>query len=119
MTTLNVIGVKFVAIVQTTVVLLILIVGFFFVGGAGVTGSISNLDPLFAEGATGITIVLVMVPFMFVGFDIIPQAAEEIDLPYRDIGTALILSVMMAIAWYALIIIGVGSGHGRRYARRC
>ena len=74
----------------------------------GVTGSISNLDPLFAEGATGITIVLVMVPFMFVGFDIIPQAAEEIDLPYRDIGTALILSVMMAIAWYALIIIGVG-----------
>ena len=108
MTTLNVIGVKFVAIVQTTVVLLILMVGFFFVGGAGVTGSISNLDPLFAEGATGITIVLVMVPFMFVGFDIIPQAAEEIDLPYRDIGTALILSVMMAIAWYALIIIGVG-----------
>ena len=57
---------------------------------------------------TGITIVLVMVPFMFVGFDIIPQAAEEIDLPYRDIGTALILSVMMAIAWYTLIIIGVG-----------
>jgi len=34
MTMLNVIGVKFVAIVQTTVVLLILIVGFFFVGGA-------------------------------------------------------------------------------------
>ena len=108
MTTLNVVGVKFVAIVQTTVVLLILIVGFFFVSGAGVTGSVSNLEPLFAEGAAGITIVLVMVPFMFVGFDIIPQAAEEIDLPYRDIGTALILSVMMAIAWYTLIIIGVG-----------
>ncbi len=108
MTTLNVIGVKFVAIVQTTVVLMILVVGFFFVSGAGVNGSLSNLDPLFAEGVTGITSVLVMVPFMFVGFDIIPQAAEEIDLPYRDIGTAIILSVMMAIAWYALIIIGVG-----------
>ena len=85
MTTLNVVGVKFVAIVQTTVVLLILIVGFFFVSGAGVTGSVSNLEPLFAEGATGITIVLVMVLFMFVGFDII-HAAEEIDLPHRDIG---------------------------------
>jgi len=45
---------------------------------------------------------------MFVGFDIIPQAAEEIDLPFRDIGTALIISVLMAIAWYALIIVGVG-----------
>lgn len=108
MTILNILGVKIVAIVQTTVVLAILIVGFFFVTGSGVTGSISNLDPLFVGGINGVTIVLVMVPFMFVGFDIIPQAAEEIDLPYRDIGTALIISVLMAIAWYALIILGVG-----------
>jgi APA family basic amino acid/polyamine antiporter len=49
-----------------------------------------------------------MVPFMFVGFDIIPQAAEEIDLPFHDIGTALVLSILMAIAWYSLIILGVG-----------
>ena len=108
MTTLNILGVKIVAIVQTTVVLMILVVGFFFVTGSGVTGSISNLDPLFTDGINGILVVLVMVPFMFVGFDIIPQAAEEIDLPFRDIGTALVISVLMAIAWYALIILGVG-----------
>ncbi len=108
MTTLNVLGVKFVAIVQTTVVVLILAVGFVFVSGASFTGSASNIDPLFFNGLSGISIVLVMVPFMFVGFDVIPQAAEEIDLPFRDIGTALIISVLMAIAWYALIIIGVG-----------
>jgi amino acid transporter len=108
MTILNILGVKIVAIVQTTVVIAILVVGFFFVTGSGVTGSISNLDPLFVGGINGVAIVLVMVPFMFVGFDIIPQAAEEIDLPFRDIGTALIISVLMAIAWYALIIVGVG-----------
>lgn len=108
MTILNILGVKIVAIVQTTVVMAILVVGFFFVTGSGVTGSISNLDPLFVGGINGVAIVLVMVPFMFVGFDIIPQAAEEIDLPFRDIGTALIISVLMAIAWYALIILGVG-----------
>lgn len=108
MTTLNVLGVKVVAIVQTTVVMLILVVGFFFVSGATLSGTASNLDPLFMDGLGGIAIVLVMVPFMFVGFDIIPQAAEEIDLPFRDIGTALILSVVMAIAWYALVILGVG-----------
>ncbi|MCG8413779.1 MAG: APC family permease [Pseudomonadales bacterium] len=108
MTTLNVLGVKFVAIVQTTVVVLILVVGFVFVTGAAFSGSTSNIDPLFFDGLSGIAIVLVMVPFMFVGFDVIPQAAEEIDLPFRDIGTALIISVIMAIAWYALIIIGVG-----------
>lgn len=108
MTILNVLGVKMVAIVQTTVVVMILVVGFFFVSGATVTGTTANLDPLFSGGISGIAIVLVMVPFMFVGFDVIPQAAEEIDLPFRDIGSALILSVIMAIAWYALIIIGVG-----------
>ncbi|MBU13907.1 MAG: amino acid permease [Gammaproteobacteria bacterium] len=108
MTILNILGVKIVAIVQTSVVIAILVVGFFFVTGSGVTGSISNLDPLFVGGINGVAIVLVMVPFMFVGFDIIPQAAEEIDLPFRDIGTALIISVLMAIAWYALIILGVG-----------
>lgn len=108
MTTLNVLGVKMVAIVQTTVVMLILVVGFFFFTGSTLSGNTSNLDPLFIDGLNGIAIVLVMVPFMFVGFDIIPQAAEEIDLPFRDIGTALILSVVMAIAWYALVILGVG-----------
>jgi amino acid transporter len=42
-----------------------------------------------------------------VGFDVIPQAAEEIDLPYREIGRVLVLSVIMAVAWYALIVLGV------------
>ncbi len=108
MTILNVLGVKIVTTVQITVVVVILIVGFLFVAGATVTGTTANINPLFKDGVSGVAIVLVMVPFMFVGFDIIPQAAEEIDLPFRDIGAALILSVVMAIAWYVLIIIGVG-----------
>jgi amino acid transporter len=49
-----------------------------------------------------------MVPFMFVGFDVIPQAAEEIDLPFAEIGKVLMISVGMAIVWYSLIILGVG-----------
>ncbi len=108
MTVLNIIGVRTVAIVQTTVVSLILLVGLLFIGGSAVSGSVTNLQPLFTDGVGGITLVLVMVPFMFVGFDIIPQAAEEIDLPFQDIGSALVLSILMAIAWYSLIILGVG-----------
>lgn len=108
MTTLNILGVKMVAVIQTIVVLLVLLVGAAFILGASFNGSASNLQPLFVDGMSGITIVLVMVPFMFVGFDIIPQAAEEIDLPRRDIGSALILSIVMAAAWYGLIIFGVG-----------
>ena len=44
---------------------------------------------------------------MFVGFDVIPQSAEEMNLPLRQIGRALIISIIMAASWYFLIIIGM------------
>ncbi|MDP6652404.1 MAG: APC family permease [Gammaproteobacteria bacterium] len=108
MTILNIRGVRMAAIVQSVVVIIILLVGILFVSGALFTGDIGNMQPLIKDGASGIALVLVMVPFMFVGFDTIPQAAEEIDLPFRDIGSVLMVSVCMAIAWYSLIVLGVG-----------
>ena len=108
MTVLNVRGVRMAAVLQTVVVGLILIVGLGFILGSVTGGNTNNLEPLFKDGFSGITLVLVMVPFMFVGFDTIPQAAEEINLPFRDIGTVLMLSVFMGVAWYSLIILGVG-----------
>ena len=108
MTVLNVRGVRMAAVLQTVVVGLILLVGLAFILGSVVAGNTSNLEPLFEDGFSGTTLVLVMVPFMFVGFDTIPQAAEEINLPFRDIGTVLMLSVFMGVAWYSLIILGVG-----------
>ena len=108
MTALNIVGVRMVALVQSVVVIAILLVGVLLVSGAMVTGDISNMEPLFKDGISGITLVLVMVPFMFVGFDTIPQVAEEIDLPFRDIGVVLVVSVAMAIVWYGLIVLAVG-----------
>ena len=108
MTVLNVRGVRMAAVLQTVVVGLILIVGLGFILGSVAGGNTNNLEPLFKDGFSGITLVLVMVPFMFVGFDTIPQAAEEINLPFRDIGTVLMLSVFMGVIWYSLIILGVG-----------
>ena len=108
MTIVNVLGVRMVALVQSVVVIAILLVGVLLVSGSMVTGDINNMQPLFKDGVVGITLVLVMVPFMFVGFDTIPQVAEEVDLPFRDIGVVLIASVAMAIVWYGLIILAVG-----------
>ena len=107
-TILNIRGVRMAAIVQSVVVLVILIAGILFVSGALFAGDAINMQPLIKEGVSGITLVLVMVPFLFVGFDTIPQAAEEIDLPFKDIGSVLMVSVLMAIAWYSLIVLGVG-----------
>ncbi|MDA1370629.1 MAG: APC family permease [Proteobacteria bacterium] len=108
MTILNIRGVRMAAVVQSVVVMVILLVGALFVSGATFQGDLANLQPLIKDGVAGITLVLVMVPFLFVGFDTIPQAAEEIDLPFKDIGTVLMVSVFMAIAWYSLIVLGVG-----------
>ena len=49
-----------------------------------------------------------MTPFFFIGFDVIPQAAEEINVPLKKIGKIMILSIVLAVAFYALIIVGVG-----------
>jgi len=105
----NFLGIRMAALVQKVVTLLILVVGIMFITGALFTGDTVTMQPLFnvQKGVIGgIMMVMIMVPFMFVGFDVIPQAAEEINLPFREIGRVLMLSVLMAVFWYALIIFG-------------
>lgn len=112
MTWINVRGVRVAAEVQTWVVRLLLVSGsVLFVGawlrpGAGPRPEIVLWSD---AGIGGIFSVLVMVPFMFVGFDVLPQAAEEIDLPPRRIGTLLMVSLFAAVLWYVLIAVAVGS----------
>ena len=106
---INYIGVRTAALVQKVVTLLILAVGILFITGALFQGSTATMQPLFSveEGVMGgIMMVIIMVPFMFVGFDVIPQAAEEINLPFREIGRVLMISVILAVFWYAFIILG-------------
>jgi amino acid transporter len=110
MTWINILGIKSCALLQKVVTLLILIVGIMLVTGALFNGESVNMDPWFVGGAAGVLGVLIMTPFMFVGFDVIPQSAEEVDMPFREIGTTLMLSIAMAVAWYAMIIWAVSSG---------
>ncbi|MDS0527832.1 APC family permease [Clostridium sp. SHJSY1] len=106
-TVINYFGGKTAAFLRGLLTLLIVIVGLSFFAGSLVNGSTANIDSLFVGGSKGIFAVLVMTPFMFVGFDVIPQAAEEINLPFKSIGRILILSVIMAVFWYIMIIYGV------------
>jgi len=110
MMAVNYLGISTAALLQKVVTGLILVAGVMFVTGSLFTGDSGNMQPLFASGEHGalggIVAVLVLVPFLFVGFDVIPQAAEEINLPFRDIGKVLVLSVIMAVCWYTLIILG-------------
>lgn len=110
MTALNVAGVRFAAVVQTAVVAMILVIGALFLFGAAAWGDPARLSPPFSSEGRGFLGVLVMTPTLFVGFDVIPQAAEEIKLPFRAMGILLVLSVGMATAWYMLAVLGVSLG---------
>ena len=111
-TWLNIRGMEVSAWFQKIAVVGILFVGILlFVGAVLFNPETSNTvqAPAFIAGVGGIMAVIVMVPFMFVGFDVIPQAAEEINLTRPNIGKFLIISLIIAVLWYIGVIWSVGT----------
>ena len=105
MTVLNLAGAKSSAIFQTTATVAMAIGGIaFFVSGVA-TGEVENLKPMFTDGQ-GLVAVILAVPAMFVGFDVIPQAAEEMNMPLNKIGKVMIIAIVMAATWYIIMILG-------------
>ena len=111
---INIIGAKTAAILQTVLTCIIGGAGILLIVASVVNGTVDNLDgQIFAGTTAGVNIkaiigVAAMSPFYFIGFDVIPQAAEEINVPPKKIGNILILSVVLAVIFYAFVIIAVG-----------
>lgn len=103
MSLVNYIGIRFAAVVQTIVTIMFFLIGISFMTGTAISGDAANAGPLFVAGAAGTMSVLIMVPALLVGFDVIPQSAEEIDIPPQQIGKLLVISVGMAVLWYIAI----------------
>lgn len=111
-TIINIKGAKTAAILQTVLTAIIAIAGILLVVGSAVNGDASNITGQMWESGAGNTLgsvfkVACMTPFLFIGFDVIPQAAEEISVPYKKIGKIMLLSIFLAVAWYLLIIFAV------------
>ena len=109
-TAINILGIRTAARLQVLATTLVLLVGLMLVGGGIGNGDTANIAPAWNDGAKGLLGVLIMVPFMFVGFDVIPQSAEEIDIPFAEIGKLLMLSIALAVAWYVAMIWAVSMG---------
>jgi len=113
-TYINIRGAKTAAIVQTVLTCIIGGAGILLVVGSVISGNPSNLDgQVFVGDNTGSVLgnilrVAMMTPFYFIGFDVIPQAAEEINVPLKKIAKMLLLSILLAVAFYVLIIFAVG-----------
>lgn len=111
-TYINLKGAKTAAMLQTVLTAIIAVAGILLVVGSAVNGDASNISSQMWESGTGTTLgsvfkVACMTPFLFIGFDVIPQAAEEINVAYKKIGKIMLLSIFLAVAWYLLIIFAV------------
>lgn len=100
-------GIKLSTSIMFILTMLIALAGVLLITGSSLGGNVEQMKPFFEEGTAGLLTVIIMTPFMFVGFDVIPQAAEEINLPQKRIGQLLVFSVILAVVWYVMIIFGV------------
>jgi amino acid transporter len=93
--------------VQWLSTLTLLLVGIAFFVPGNIAGDASNLAPLFTN-LEGFLRVVIMTPFLFLGFDVIPQVAEEIDVPFKAVGKLILFSILIAFGWYAIVQWTVG-----------
>lgn len=105
LTLLNIRGIRLASLFQTSVMMFLVVIAVIMFISAFFGGDTSNMQPFFTGGAPGLIAVLVVVPFLFVGFDVIPQSAEEANVAPRQIGKLVVLSVIMAAAFYIGILI--------------
>ena len=102
-------GVKSTGNLQLALCALLCAAVLFIVCGIGITGnfSLQNLTPAANQSGIpfwkGVLLIIALAPFLYVGFDCIPQAAEEFNFPHSK----TFLLICSAIATGALIYIGL------------
>jgi amino acid transporter len=96
---------------QTFLTFVFLSVTAVFVVTGLVIGEVHNAAPLFAHpewrgAAAGCLAIFATAPFWFVGFDTIPQGAEEANatVPARTLARMLLLSILGATGFYCVLI---------------
>ena len=115
-TYINIKGVKTAAILQKLLTIVIAAVGMVLIIDSLINVDSSNLEGQLFVG-TGINKILgnvlsvaMVAPFFLFGFDVIPQAAEEINIPLKKLGKLIVFSIALAVAFYGMVVFAVGYG---------
>lgn len=73
--------------------------------------SFSNLTPLFKPGIgtwSAIAAIVAISPWAYVGFDTVPQTAEEFDFPASKASTLIVGALAIAFVHYTIMIVASG-----------
>lgn len=79
-----------------------------FIGGF-TYGDTENIGHLFTS-RRGFSYALFMIPAMLIGFDVLPQSVEEMNLKKRQIGRMIVACIVISIIWYCLLVTGISLG---------
>ena len=106
MALLNIRGIKQAAWTQTAIALTLVgcicLVSFLILGGA----DWSNFGPGFPEGTNwwkGVFSIVAMAPWAFIGFDCIPQSAEEYNFSHKKSTFIMISAILVAAILYIAV----------------
>lgn len=110
---INIFGIKAASVFQTILTVTIAAVGIILVVASAINGETTNMEGqiIIGEGfgsVKNIFSVAVVAPFFLFGFDVIPQVAEEINIPLKKIAKMLLLSIICAVVFYGLVVFAVG-----------
>lgn len=113
-TYINLINIKTATFVQTILTIVIAGAGLILIAGSAINGSVENLSTQFFLGddlggkVKNMLVVAAVAPFMLMGFDVLPQVAEENNVPLQKTGKLLLLSIVLAVSFYVLVVFFMG-----------
>ncbi|MBU2511424.1 APC family permease [bacterium] len=76
-----------------------------YVGAALPKLEVANFQPFFGRGLGGVAIMIPIAMLGFMGFDILPQAAEEINAPVRKMVFLIPLAIVFVAFFYIVVTI--------------
>ena len=92
-----------IVLVKVLILSLFAVVGLFYVRA-------DHLLPVFNLGKTSVFMGTALIFVAYEGFELIPNAANEMQNPARDLGRAILISIIIATAIYILVsLVAVGN----------
>ncbi len=105
-TLMNLFGVRPAILFQVMATAALMAVVLILLFGGIVFGSADNIGEPFVS-KEGFSYVFLMVPAMLIGFDVIPQSAEEMNIGEKNIGKMVLVCIVVSLIWYSVLIIAV------------
>ena len=90
------------------IIMVVGVVALAFMVGMDPSAGLSNVQPSFPTDTTAFAAIMTIVaiaPWAFVGFDNVPQAAEEFDFSSKKAFNLIIMAILVATLLYCLMIL--------------